>query len=148
MTFAIQIALSILVTVTAASVILEDNLLRGEEESLLRVERGSWAYTGPTGPAAWGSISPEFATCGSGKAQSPIDIPANACVGSDSCKHRVLLSDPVVKLHESKLLFEDEVRCTISLMFSRRDICLCSCLLNLIYRLFCIPCPCLVIKDK
>jgi carbonic anhydrase len=33
-----------------------------------------WTYSGETGPAHWGSEDPAFATCGLGKAQSPIDI--------------------------------------------------------------------------
>jgi methyl-accepting chemotaxis protein len=33
-----------------------------------------WAYTGNEGPANWGNLSPEYATCKSGTAQSPIDI--------------------------------------------------------------------------
>jgi MFS family permease len=33
-----------------------------------------WAYNGETGPAAWGGLKPEFATCANGKRQSPIDI--------------------------------------------------------------------------
>lgn len=33
--------------------------------------RTSWSYEGA---AAWGSLDPEYATCGSGRAQSPIDI--------------------------------------------------------------------------
>ena len=35
---------------------------------------GHWAYAGETGPAAWGGLKPEFATCASGTRQSPIDI--------------------------------------------------------------------------
>jgi len=35
-----------------------------------------WAYTGPTGPAAWGGLRPEFNLCGKGERQSPIDIRA------------------------------------------------------------------------
>ncbi len=34
-----------------------------------------WAYTGPNGPAKWGKLEKDFATCASGTAQSPIDIP-------------------------------------------------------------------------
>ncbi len=34
----------------------------------------SWAYQGETGPAVWGGLRPEFATCAVGKRQSPIDI--------------------------------------------------------------------------
>ncbi|HED15239.1 MAG TPA: carbonic anhydrase family protein [Gammaproteobacteria bacterium] len=33
-----------------------------------------WGYTGSAGPANWGGISNEFALCGSGKRQSPVDI--------------------------------------------------------------------------
>lgn len=33
-----------------------------------------WAYGGAGGPEAWAHLSPEFATCGSGLRQSPIDI--------------------------------------------------------------------------
>jgi carbonic anhydrase len=33
-----------------------------------------WSYEGATGPSAWGKLSPEFATCASGRSQSPIDI--------------------------------------------------------------------------
>lgn len=33
-----------------------------------------WAYEGKEGPQNWARLSPEFAACGSGKYQSPIDI--------------------------------------------------------------------------
>jgi carbonic anhydrase len=33
-----------------------------------------WSYEGPTGPRAWAALRPEFARCGSGARQSPIDI--------------------------------------------------------------------------
>jgi carbonic anhydrase len=35
-----------------------------------------WAYQGEEGPQHWGSLSPEFATCESGRAQSPVDLTA------------------------------------------------------------------------
>jgi carbonic anhydrase len=34
-----------------------------------------WAYTGPNGPAKWGKLEKDYATCASGTMQSPIDIP-------------------------------------------------------------------------
>lgn len=37
-----------------------------------------WAYDGKTGPPAWGTLDPAWAICGSGKAQSPIDIEPKA----------------------------------------------------------------------
>jgi carbonic anhydrase len=33
-----------------------------------------WSYEGTAGPQAWSALKPEFATCGSGLRQSPIDI--------------------------------------------------------------------------
>ena len=33
-----------------------------------------WSYEGATGPQAWARLSPEFAKCGNGDRQSPIDI--------------------------------------------------------------------------
>jgi carbonic anhydrase len=33
-----------------------------------------WSYEGKTGPEEWGKLSPEYATCKTGKHQSPIDI--------------------------------------------------------------------------
>jgi carbonic anhydrase len=33
-----------------------------------------WSYEGETGPHAWARLAPEFAKCGSGERQSPIDI--------------------------------------------------------------------------
>ena len=33
-----------------------------------------WSYQGHGGPAAWAKLNPEYATCGTGKHQSPIDI--------------------------------------------------------------------------
>ena len=35
-----------------------------------------WGYEGDTGPESWGKLSPEFAVCATGRAQSPVDIPA------------------------------------------------------------------------
>lgn len=33
-----------------------------------------WGYTGAGGPAHWGGLAPEYALCGSGKNQSPVDL--------------------------------------------------------------------------
>jgi carbonic anhydrase len=35
-----------------------------------------WSYEGDLGPAAWGTLEPEYAACSSGKEQSPIDLTA------------------------------------------------------------------------
>jgi carbonic anhydrase len=34
----------------------------------------AWSYAGSTGPAHWARICPQFAACGSGSRQSPIDV--------------------------------------------------------------------------
>jgi carbonic anhydrase len=33
-----------------------------------------WSYEGEEGPSHWASLSPEFAVCGSGREQSPVDL--------------------------------------------------------------------------
>lgn len=38
------------------------------------VETVIFTYAGATGPNHWGSLTPQYATCSSGKQQSPIDI--------------------------------------------------------------------------
>ena len=42
--------------------------------STARAEGPHWSYKGHGGPGEWGELDKEFATCGSGKLQSPIDI--------------------------------------------------------------------------
>lgn len=37
-------------------------------------EEVHWGYTEEAGPEAWGTLSPEFATCDAGMQQSPIDL--------------------------------------------------------------------------
>ncbi len=37
-----------------------------------------WSYEGDTGPEHWAELSPDFATCGTGTEQSPIDLPSSA----------------------------------------------------------------------
>jgi len=37
-------------------------------------ESGHWGYDGAEGPSHWADLNPEFALCGSGHHQSPIDI--------------------------------------------------------------------------
>lgn len=40
-----------------------------------------WAYAGEEGPAHWGEIAAEYATCATGQAQSPIDLGNGNAVG-------------------------------------------------------------------
>src|SRR4051812_33311487 len=41
---------------------------------LFAAEEHHWSYNGSTGPAKWATLEHEYATCGIGNAQSPIDI--------------------------------------------------------------------------
>jgi carbonic anhydrase len=41
-----------------------------------------WAYAGEEGPSHWGELSPEFAACGTGEQQSPIDLELKATKAS------------------------------------------------------------------
>jgi carbonic anhydrase len=45
-----------------------------------------WSYEGDTGPESWGKLSPDFATCATGKSQSPIDISAATVSSLDDIK--------------------------------------------------------------
>ena len=42
-----------------------------------------WSYEGEGGPENWGSLEPDYAACGEGMEQSPVDIPADAPVNAD-----------------------------------------------------------------
>ena len=42
-----------------------------------------WSYTGDTGPAHWGELSEDFASCRVGKNQSPIDIETDRLIEAD-----------------------------------------------------------------
>ncbi len=42
--------------------------------SVVAAAENHWGYTGHTGPQHWGSLKPEYALCGSGKNQSPVDL--------------------------------------------------------------------------
>lgn len=43
-----------------------------------------WGYGASDGPSHWADISPDFATCGSGREQSPIDIGGEHAVSSSA----------------------------------------------------------------
>jgi carbonic anhydrase len=42
-----------------------------------KAEASTWGYQGATGTDFWGDMAPEFQICGSGQAQSPINIPTD-----------------------------------------------------------------------
>jgi len=47
--------------------------------------RSHWDYdeAGHSGPANWGSLAEEFATCGTGKEQSPINFISGTAASAD-----------------------------------------------------------------
>ncbi len=58
-----------LILSTATVLILSTGMVYASGEN-----SSHWGYEGHGGPENWGKLSPEYATCGTGKAQSPIDI--------------------------------------------------------------------------
>jgi carbonic anhydrase len=46
----------------------------GEKEDKAADHEVHWSYEGATGPEHWAKLKPEYAACGNGKRQSPIDI--------------------------------------------------------------------------
>ena len=50
---------------------------------LLAEEEHHWGYQGATGPSHWAAMEHEYATCGVGKTQSPIDIEDSAAKKSE-----------------------------------------------------------------
>jgi len=42
--------------------------------TVFAAENEHWSYSGETGPDNWAQLSPDFAACGNGSSQSPIDI--------------------------------------------------------------------------
>jgi carbonic anhydrase len=53
--------------ILSATLLSADNILLADEDN-------HWSYSGETGPEYWAELSPEFAACGNGVNQSPIDI--------------------------------------------------------------------------
>ncbi|MCV6596700.1 MAG: carbonic anhydrase family protein [Mangrovicoccus sp.] len=43
-----------------------------------------WGYGGDTGPAAWAQLAADFAACGDGAAQSPIDIASDSALAAQA----------------------------------------------------------------
>ena len=48
--------------------------LAGVTGPCIAADAASWSYAGNTGPAKWGKLNKEYALCGTGTLQSPIDI--------------------------------------------------------------------------
>jgi carbonic anhydrase len=55
----------------AAKVAAKPDVKAGDDK-----HKTHWTYQGKTGPDNWGKLSPEFATCASGRNQSPVNIDA------------------------------------------------------------------------
>ena len=47
-----------------------------QESQSHQAEVHAWAYSGSNGPDHWGSLNPDYALCGQGKNQSPINVTA------------------------------------------------------------------------
>ena len=49
--------------------------LAGGSGAGLAADASRWSYSGATGPAKWAKLDKSFASCATGKTQSPIDVP-------------------------------------------------------------------------
>ena len=54
----------------------------GSVASLASEAKSHWTYAGEEGPQHWGDLSAEYATCGTGHMQSPIDLADAEATGS------------------------------------------------------------------
>ncbi len=68
-----------------------------------------WTYEGKEGPANWGKLKPEFATCDSGRNQSPIDIDTTVEAALKTLKstQRLPAKDIVNNGHTVQASFKD-----------------------------------------
>lgn len=55
----------------------------------------AWGYEGSTGPANWGNLNPDFAACGNGTTQSPVNI-SNKVVNGENELSIYYQADPLV----------------------------------------------------
>jgi len=80
----------------AAEVMAEDNANAHHEKTARSPHHGSlhWGYQGAGAPYYWGDLKEEFATCKSGRHQSPIDISA-----------AVITSLPDIQIHYNDTAF-------------------------------------------
>jgi carbonic anhydrase len=59
-----------------------------------------WSYTEEGGPGGWAALTPVYAACGNGKAQSPINIAANTPKGSPDWKLEYKTTSLQIAHHE------------------------------------------------
>ena len=60
--------------------------------------KAAWSYSGDTGPAHWGDLSPAYNTCKTGKNQSPIDIKTSIEAKTDGVKmdYSLLVAEDII----------------------------------------------------
>jgi carbonic anhydrase len=59
-----------------------------------------WSYEGEAGPEKWGSLSPVYAACGNGKAQSPINLAPSKGNGATNWKMEYKTTSLRIAHHE------------------------------------------------
>jgi carbonic anhydrase len=67
----------------------------GDASPVEEQETVHWSYQGATGPEHWASLSEDFAACGEGRQQSPIDLPEDTAVGASTDKAITIDYHPV-----------------------------------------------------
>lgn len=56
---------------------VSDTMEKPAKTMNMKAKKANWAYSGEYGPAQWADIKEEFATCATGKLQSPFNITAD-----------------------------------------------------------------------
>lgn len=80
---AVPVALATLTLLVGCAETEPESEMEGEEVAAAAETESSWSYEGETGPESWGDLSEEYATCGTGQSQSPIDIPTGEARSGD-----------------------------------------------------------------
>jgi carbonic anhydrase len=75
------VATSLLASTVSATCAHGTHLLR---RAGVGADLPAFSYAPPTGPEEWASLAPEYAVCGTGLEQSPLDIPSSAISGRNS----------------------------------------------------------------
>lgn len=61
-------------TILSIVIVLSFSFTLTAQENQHLKTKAHWSYKGENGPGNWGKLAPEFAPCGNGKSQSPIDL--------------------------------------------------------------------------
>lgn len=87
--------------------------------TLIAPSHVQWTYQGDEGPSHWAALKQEFATCSSGRQQSPVDLPRKAALSNTNVRIQYVPEDGTVSNSghsiqvnlsgASKIVFKDSI---------------------------------------